>query len=226
VRQPGKRKQSQLLLRFDRATATAPLPEHLKVRLGKTIRVGALEVTPLKVRRQKMSILVKGFDRGEPLPTDSLVLYLKLKNVSSDGAFTPLDNYFDRQWKGVGPAPLTVLRVGKKSFFGGPAPWTSELQSTQRHRRRQWIEGRKDIDWAGLQPGKDDESFVCTDGSDPEVARFLFGEDGSGQRVGVAYHGPLLWRVHVRRGLITRNGKRYSATAVIGVEFSDEDYAG
>jgi hypothetical protein len=86
------------------------------------------------------------------------------------------------------------------------------------------VEGRKNRDPVGVLPGEEKEGFVCTDGSD-KSAQFLFGAGAGGRSVG-AYHGPLLWRVHLRRGKILRNNKPYSATAVIGVEFTDKDYAG
>jgi hypothetical protein len=172
-----------------------------------------------------MNMMVAGYTRAEPLEHDSLVLYLKLKNVAGDYAFTPLDNYFDRQWKGAGPAPLTVLQAGGKDFFGGPAPWISAIEARQKSKRREWVDGRKNIDRVGVLPGEEKEGFVCTDGSDGKVARFLFGNEASGRSVG-NYRGPLLWRVHLRRGKIIRNGKPYSATAVIGVQFTDKDYAG
>jgi hypothetical protein len=57
------------------------------------------------------------------------------------------------------------------------------------------------------------ETFVCTDGFDAKAAEAVEG-----------YHGPLLWRVHVRRGLVHVNGHDKPAGAVIGVEFTDADY--
>jgi hypothetical protein len=50
----------------------------------------------------------------------------------------------------------------------------------------------------------------------------LCGQKG-GQKVRQPYKGPLLWRVRVRRGLIDWKGRLVSATAVIGVEFTDRD---
>src|SRR5205807_2569220 len=155
-----------------------PLPEHLKVPLGQTIRIGALEMTPTKVRRQRMSIVVAGFQRPEEMENDSLVLYLKVKNRAEHYAFTPLDNFFDRQWKGSGPPPYTLLQAGKETFFGGPAPWVSTIEAQRSDkRRREWVQGRKNIDTTGLAPGEEEETFTCTDGSDQKIARYLFGVD-------------------------------------------------
>jgi hypothetical protein len=226
IRPAEPKKKVSYQLNFDRRTATQPLPDQLKVKLGDTIQVGDLEVTPIKVMRQKMSIMVQGYSRAEPTEHESLVLYMKMRSLATDYAFTPLDNYFDRQWKGAGPAPLTVLQAGKKDFFGGPVPWISQTQARTKNSKRQWLEGRKNVDRTGLLPGGDPvESFICTDGTSAETADYLFGRQINGRRVG-GYHGPLLWRVHLRRGKIIRNGRPYSATAVIGVEFTDKDYAG
>jgi hypothetical protein len=194
------------------------------VELGETLTLGDLEVTPTKVMRQQMRVTEGG--KPEPLPEDSLVLYLKIKNLASDYAFTPLDNYFDRNWKGVGPAPLTVLQAGDETFFGGPARWCSLIEY-QNGKRREWLDapGRKNVDRVGLGPGESMETLVCTDGNDPKIAKFLFGKEVNGRRIG-AYHGPLLWRVHLRRGRIYRDGRQYPATAVIGVKFTDKAYEG
>jgi hypothetical protein len=227
VRKPGMKTRG--VLQTTLGIVTQPLPEHLRVRLKdkEPIRIGALEVTPTRIARQRMSIMVEKFDKAEPLETDSLVLYLKIRNLAEDYAFTPLDNFFDRQWKRSGPPPYTLLEAGSQTFIGGPAAWVSETQARSSNKsRREWIAGRKNIDRAGLQPGEEEETFTCTDGSDPKIARFLFGVDTHNRRVQTPYRGPLLWRVQLRRGLIDWRGKRVPATAVIGVEFTDKDYAG
>jgi hypothetical protein len=57
------------------------------------------------------------------------------------------------------------------------------------------------------------ETFVSTDGRDPRLEEQL-----------KTYHGPLLYRVHLRRGLVKRaKGDEVPATAVIGVHFTTED---
>jgi hypothetical protein len=222
---PGVRKDKKLS--FDRKFATQSLPAHLRVRLGDTIRVGDLEVTPLKVDRRKVGIITEGGDgRTEESPHDGLVLHLHLKNMGSDYSFTPIDNYFDRHWRpgNDGSPPLTVLQAGAEHFFGGPAKWTP-LRSGRRE-RREWINGRVNIDRVGLAPGKEQNTILATDAWDAAVSQYLFGVDAEGNSVGRAYKGKLLWRVHVRRGLIDWKGRMLPATAVIGVEFTEIDYAG
>src|SRR5262249_44525154 len=98
--------------------------------------------------------------------------------------------------------------------------------SVAKGERREWVEGRRNFDPAGLSPGGTTESFLCTDGEDAKAALYLFGVNEDGKRVRNPYRGALLWRLQVRRGPITWKGKKVSATAVIAVEFSDKDYAG
>lgn len=220
---PKGRTQSRGVLQIDRRFATRPVPEHLKVELGKTVRVGDLEVTPTKVMRRKVGVMVEGSDRAEPCSNPSLVLYLKLKNLSKEYAFTPLDNYFDRQYRGTGQVPLTLLQVGKQNFYGGPAKWIPQYRNVGKRESREWVEGRKNVDPIGLLPGEETEGLVCTDGEDGKMALYLFGENEEGEK-GKPYSGELLWRVHLRRGPYQHKGRTVSATAVVGVVFSDKDY--
>jgi hypothetical protein len=188
--------------------ADTPLPAHLRVALGGTLRVGELEVTPLWVERMVVRVFVEGSARPEPCPHESLVLRLHLRNVSAASTFTPLDNYFDRNWsKGRGAPPLTFLEVGSRRFYGGPAEWSP--RGTGANVRRQWVEGRQDFDDQGLGPGDETDAFVCTDGGDSRVIEEV-------ERT----RGKLLWRVELRRGLVQVGGREVPAATVIGVEFS------
>jgi hypothetical protein len=207
---PGvKKSQKTARLIYDEKLATSPLPENLRVALGKTIQIGDLEVTPLRVERKRLRVFVEGSVRPEPCQYDSLVLHLHLRNVSSDLVFTPLDNYFDRCWKDhKGVPPLTQLEVGPKRFFGGSAVWTPAQSKDQ---RREWVEDRRP-GTGELKPGEELETFVCTDGQDAGVLHAV-----------TRYHGSMLWRVQLRRGLVNWRDREVSATAVIGVEFSDRD---
>jgi hypothetical protein len=223
---PGVRKEKPKLS-YDRKFATQPLPEHLMVGLGQTIRVGDIEVTPTSVERRKVELMAEGPEsKPEPSPTDALVLHLRLKNVAEDYAFTPLDNFFDRHWKpgNDGSPPLTLLQAGAETFFGGPAKWYPPGRG--RKERREWLAGRADLDREGLSPGRTQEAVVATDAWDPAVAQYLFGVDEEGNAVKKPYAGKLLWRVQLRRGLVDWKGRRLPATAVVGVEFTDADYSG
>jgi hypothetical protein len=225
---PGVRpKKGGVSLNFDRSEATKLLPENLRVKLGETLRLGDLEVTPLKVQRQRVKILTEGFDQAEPLPHDSLVLTLKFHNRAQECSFTPLDNYFDRHYDGrQSSVPLTLLVAGTVKFYGGPAKWYPLDQNARNRERREWLDlpGRKNVDRKGLAPGESMEACICTDGADPAVVAHLFGINQDGKRVSNAWSGKLLWRVQVRRGRIEYKGKNRSAAAVIGVEFTPRDY--
>ncbi len=202
--------------KYDPKLPTLPLPDSLCTTLAKhePLRIGDLQIIPDRVERKRMKVVVASFD-PEPCQGDSLVLYLRMKNLSSAYAFAPLDNYFDRRWQGGARPPFTLLEVGDKyRFHGGPADWYPRGDPTH---RREWVEGRKDQPDV-LQTGEQKELFVCTDGNDAKAVAVLFG-----QGMQPPYHGSFLWRVRVRRGLVRLKDKDYSATAVIGVRFSDED---
>jgi hypothetical protein len=194
---------------FPERYTTGPLPEQQRLKLGEMRRFGVLEVTPVRVARKRVAVLVDTWPNAQPCKHDSLVLTLKLRNVSDDQTFAPLDNYFDRHWKpGQGPVPLTHLVAGSHRLCG-PARWNPPGGKD----KTEWVQGRH-RDLTGLKPGEEQQGFVCTDGDDPVAARALFGEKGV-----PAEPGPFLWRVRLRRGLIDWNGQERSATTVIGVEF-------
>jgi hypothetical protein len=220
---PGVYKEALKAARYTYppSLARAPVPDHLRVALGNTLRVGDLEVTPTRVERKRVAVHVQGFDRPEPCRYESLVLHLHLRNVSEEYRFTPLDNFFDRFWSDrQALPPLTNLEAGPYLFYGGPAHW---YPATDRKDRREWVQGRKPSDPEGLRPGQEGDSFVCTDGQDPRMNLLLNGQNEAGDRVREPYRGPLLWRVQVRRGPVPWRGKLVSATAVIGVDFSAAD---
>ena len=212
---PGVQKGKRLTrYKYDPKATTQPLPDQLCTTLGQPLTIGDLQVTPRRVERQRVRVVVEKY-KPEPCLSDSLVLYLDMKNLSADYAFAPLDNYFDQHWSSGEPfPPFTLLEVGEKHFYGGPAAWhpRGDLKN-----KREWVEGRNDLPDV-LQPGEDKEFFVCTDGNDPRAVAVLFGANAQN-----AYHGALLWRIRVRRGLVHVIDKDFPATAVIGVRFSDKD---
>ena len=58
------------------------------------------------------------------------------------------------------------------------------------------------------------DTFVCTDGDDKSAVDAVEN-----------YHGKLMWRVHLRRGIITVDADQLvPVSSVIGVEFTDDDY--
>ena len=210
---PGVQKGKQISLwRYDNKLPTQPLPEHLCTTLDEPLQIGDLQVTPVRVERKRLRV-VEGRFNPEFCAVDSLVLYLRMKNLSSEYAFAPLDNYFDRRYDGGARPPFTLLEVGDKyRFYGGPAEW---YPLGDPNHRRVRVEGRNNVPDV-LPPGEQKELFVCTNGYDEKAAAVLFGEKRP-------YRGSFLWRVRVRRGLVRFEGKEYSATAVIGVRFTDAD---
>jgi hypothetical protein len=197
--------------------ATHELPDKHRIKLGgEAFTIGSLEVKPVSVEKKVVNVFTEGYSRSERCQNPSLVLHLKVTNLSEKFAFAPLDNYFDRQYrkKGEGSPPLTALEMGSNNrFFGGPTPWCP-LKRTKDTKdvRREWVEGRKMVD-PEVKPGESLDTFVCTDGNDEKLAELLD-----------KYEGPLLWRVHLRCGPTKFQDKLVAATTVIGVEFTDKDY--
>lgn len=196
-----------------------PLPDNLKLTLGQTLRLGEVEVQPLRVERGPIAIKEVGRDKPEIPERDALKLYLRVKNLSPDLPFYPLDNYFTRYWRAdnkrkqdsfpTSREPYTQLVIGSQHFYGGPAAWNPQGDS----RPHEFVVGQA-YD-TRLQPGKEMETFVCTDPEDPDVDKAL--EESRGRK--------LLWRVQFRRGSVDVKGRRVPATAVIGVEFTDNQIA-
>lgn len=84
-----------------------PLPEHLKTRLAHSIRVGDLEVTPVKVHLTRAG---------------NLVLHLKMRNLSRDTLFNPIsDDFLDLPEKNAakGGANYTFLDAGSNRRYYG-----------------------------------------------------------------------------------------------------------
>jgi hypothetical protein len=220
---PGARKNlNSALDTSDPKLAFAPLPERLTTTLGQPLRVGDLEVTPRSVELRVVNVYVEGSARPEPCPGPSLVLNLRLRNLAPDYAFTPLDNYFDRHYERGVQVPLTQVEVGNRDrLLGGPARWYPRFRDSRDRNYREWVEGRKDLDLVGLKPGESVDTIVCTDwrkvdSANPDRPRRV-------EEIVERYEGPYLWRVHVRRGLVRFQHIERSATALIGVRFTDKD---
>jgi DNA-directed RNA polymerase subunit RPC12/RpoP len=196
-----------------------PLPDDLKLRLGQTRTVGMLAITPQRVAWQQVGV---GEDSAGPVKLNgpSLVLHLRLENMSTDETFQPLDRFFDRKWqdgKATAP-PLTLLEAGPKlRFYGGPAEWRPRSHARNINAPPEFIylmggehPVADPID-RPLGAGETSEVFVCTDGNDPRTTELA------------RYRGEFLWRVHVRRGLVRVLDREVPAAAVVGVVFSDRD---
>ena len=200
---------------YDRVKADAPLPAHLVTALGKTIRVGDLEVTPVSVEQKRVLFKDRtGRHQSEMAQHESLVLSLQLKNVSKDVEFRPTDVYFDHKWKdGNNPPnimPYTYLEVpstGKR--YCGPFKWDPvKNRKLPPHAAgsEEYIEGQEQ-DNKVLQPGEEVKTAILTD-PDDQVPNELRN-----------YSGKLLWRLQLRRGLVIYKEREFPVAAVIGVRF-------
>jgi hypothetical protein len=181
------------------------LPAKLHVGLNQTIRVGDLEVTPLRVQRRAIQFRTEG-QLPKPTKQQALALELRLHNVSGDVYFKPLDAYFSRSWKEAKPSgamPYTFLTMGKQRFYGGPIDY---------NRKPRLLVDGQDQDRT-LGPGEEMTTFICTDPEDKAVEVLGRLKD----------KGPFLWRLQVRRGLVKVDDHEVSASAVVGVEFDRAD---
>lgn len=206
-----------------------PVPKGLKMRLGETRTVGALAVTPRSVTRERVGVATASTE-PEQLAGPSLVLHLLLRNVSDDETFQPLDRYFDRKWREAsspGAPPLTLLEAGPgRRFFGGPAAWRPRRPEPRNNDAPAefiyLMKGDKPVANPvdrPLGPGESEELFVCTDGDDPRADDLC------------RYQGEFLWRVHLRRGLVSVRGRdgrerEVPAAAVVGVVISGKEVGG
>jgi hypothetical protein len=161
---PGARTVGQVRLQKLPTTqkfATSPLPDHLKTKLGQPVQVGFLRVTPVKVSRARIKRHASRSGhstKAEPCELDSLRLDLKLENLSTQYAFAPLDNYFDRQYTGrpiTAAVPLTVLQAGDKNFFGGSHKWIPVARGQGQGGRGAAVAGRPPQSERPAEPRRD-----------------------------------------------------------------------
>jgi hypothetical protein len=190
---------------YNRWSVDTPLPAKLQVPLRESIQIGALEVTPERVERGPIEFRYDP-PRRKPQRSgrESLVLTLRLKNTSTDQSFYPTDCAFDAHWD-KGPKPYTFLEVGSQRFYGGPIVWPAEQPI------REYIKGQERDDQP-LGPGEQRTTVICTDPGQGEVIAAL-----------AKHAGQCMWRVRLRRGLVTVRDREVSASAVIGVQFATSD---
>jgi hypothetical protein len=204
----GAKRDKPSPVSYERPQPDVALPPHLQVDLGRTLLLGQLEVRPLKVERRRLNIGQPG-EGFEPASQDSLVLHIRFRNCSDDVTFSPTDPYFDRRWKGpsYGGKPYTFLEIGDQRFYGGSIPWKKGQSLEDRER----IEGQE---FRFLRPSEELTTLVCSDPTDPLVD------------ILESFHGPIVWRIQVRRGLAHVGDREIPATAVVGVRFTDRDIEG
>ena len=89
-----------------------PLPAHLQTALGQPMRVGALEVTPLKVL----------FTPNQ----DALILVLDMHNISEDEVFSPVHQEFAESRQGFSSYTFLEPKTSKGAplrLYGGKFTW-------------------------------------------------------------------------------------------------------
>jgi hypothetical protein len=179
--------------------ANQPIPAALRVKLGQRLAVGDLEFEPVAVEERKTEW--KG-DGDWKRHLECLVLTVRVRNRSAGVSFHPLDPAYNRYATVAGEPPLTGVVVGGERFPGGPIPWPF-VQG------REFVLGQEQDD-APLEPGQERTTVIPA----------IDGEKGKKlMQLVRAATGPVLWQVHVRRGLIEYRGEDVSVGAVIGVEF-------
>jgi hypothetical protein len=183
------------------------VPLDLRVKLGEELTVGALQVKPVSVERTliRRRTAGEGGDKETDIPPKTLVLTMRVKNVSTDTTFYPNDPAFNRASERDKPLPYTLLQIGRE-YYAGALPWPPD-------KSRMTLVGHE-ADQKPLAPGEERDTFV-TVAPRHDVVR--------GQLERAKGDMALLWRVQLRRGLVThKDGDKthdISATTVIGVEF-------
>ncbi|MCS6975727.1 MAG: hypothetical protein NZM31_01795 [Gemmatales bacterium] len=187
-----------------RQEVISPLAELPKdrppVKLGETVQVGGLEVTPLEVVRQKVPFSFYRGARGYESYDEVLVLRVRVKNIS-DIVFHPHDPVFNRAYK-QGVQPYSYLTIGEKRFYGIVADPTTERVRGQ--------------NFGELLPEEEMETI------------FIAAQDTSNGRVvdelkKLPPSEKLIWRIQLRKGRENVRGRYVWATTVIPVEFRVEE---
>lgn len=219
--------------------APTPLPDHLRTRLGVSISVGDLTVTPERVEQRRIALYGynTGIDPGQVLleSGEALVLTLKVKNNSKNVAFAPNDpafnRAFDRSVKANSLPVETAKRKDKKQTAYRPnvqAGTTSDVRpNTFLQIGEDKFSGPFNLnyltaptkqrlwlegfenDYTPLQPGQERLTAVATAFDDK---RLLELSKSTQER--------MLWRVMLRRGIVEYAGRDIRVCCVIGVEFA------
>ena len=141
--------------RADRSRAVEPappIPADRLVEVGKPLVVGSLEVTPLGVDRRPITLArtsLTGRPERRDGGKDALVLRVKLRNVSKDAVFAPLDESYVREGDDGASQGFVQLGEGGERVYLYPLPVSSEWT----------IVGQE---FPTLRPGEVRESFLAT----------------------------------------------------------------
>lgn len=190
----------------------APLPASQRVAMGQTRKFGSLEVTPTMLEFRRLDVVRRPKDEKEsvqPAGGLSLVLTLKLRNVSPDIVLYPNDPAFNRRFheKTDDVRPYNSLTFNnQKTNWGGMIRWPQAEDSESTY-----IKGQEN-DRKPLLPGEERETIVFSQPG-AEVHKLV---ESDRQK-------PVLWRVQLRNDLLGSAARPVSTTTVIGVEFRGVD---
>jgi hypothetical protein len=145
--------------RSRRVEPPAPVPPERTTTIGKPLKVGSLEVTPLGAARARVQLRRTGL-AGRVEQKDggrgAMTLRLRLRNTSNDAVFAPLDESFLRD-RDEGPSESFVELVNGERVYLYPIPVASEWS----------IVGQEFPD---LRPGEAREALVVTAADFPATA--------------------------------------------------------
>lgn len=184
----------------------AAMPLGHTLALGETRRFGNLEVTPLKVTRGpvKFEFFQKDGSKTRPDGDEILQLWMRFKNVSSDQEIAPLDELVYYRVPGYEDGELdranTFVCARSEKKKDGHRVLAYEWNDAD-----VWNLRGQDVEFA-IPPGETTETYVPT--TEEGISELLSSE------------GPLVWRVHFRKGY---SPKRYGVTTVVEVNFDKSD---
>jgi hypothetical protein len=149
-----------------------PLPDDRLTSLGAPLRVGALEFTPLDVRKGKVTLVAERFGVQKEIRgagDDALHLRVRFRNLSDDLIFAPLDEAFVRERDRELPDSFLSTEDGER-IYTFKLPVASERT----------IAGQK---FQELKPGETMETVIVSDTDAVDRAK-----------------GSLTWRLRLRTG--------------------------
>jgi phage FluMu protein Com len=171
-----------------------PLADHQRSTLGMPIRAGDLLVTPQRV-------LLTGGD---------LKLFLRVKNVSTNTKFEPMQDLFVRYAPGNPSKPYTFLESKLKkvdeveNIYGAFLAYHKSPQAKD-----------EEISFALLGP-QQEITVVLTTTPNYRDKKLI-------KNIKNSADDSYTWRVQVRRGFVKVDGKDVSATTVIGIDFTNAE---
>ncbi len=153
--------------------APSPIPPGNRIELGRTLKIGSLEFTPIELVETRVKLWREGIDGSNEERAggeSAMSLKVRVRNVSPDLIFAPLDEAFVRDRDHALPDGYLENDRGDRIYL-----YPLAVQS-------EWsIEGEN---FRELKPGEIMESNICTV------------EFGAAQ-----FHSSMTWRIRLRTGI-------------------------